>query len=101
MLHNLGVSFPNDSVRFELYKNSVNPSNLIKRVKVLNFGETDSVLINWIPTESGTYNLIAQINGDHHIDEDDYSDNTASAEFSVFDFGQPNIVKPVNGLLYK
>ena len=41
--------------------------------------------------------LIAAINDDQGVPEDDFSDNTASNFFSIFDFGEPSIIKPAEG----
>ena len=61
------------------------------------FGEYLTVIFDWIPEDAGLYNLIVQVNIEEPIFELDQSDNSASASFVVFDFGKPNIVKPVNG----
>ena len=96
-INNLGTSFPNDSVIVELYKNSQDTSNLIGEMKLGNFGEETSVTMQWVPQTSGLFTLIARVNEKDIIEEPDHSDNIASRAFTVFDFGRPNIVKPVNG----
>ncbi len=94
---NLGIAFPNDSVTVELYKNSQDTSNLIGEIKLSNFGENQTATFQWVPQSSGLFTLIARINEKDIIEEEDHSDNIASRVFTVFDFGKPNIVKPVNG----
>ncbi len=96
-ISNLGVSFPNDSVVVQLFENIPDTSNIIGEIKLPSFGQNIITSFNWIPQEAGLYNLIVQINEKNIIDEEDHSDNTATNSFSVFDFGEPNIVKPVNG----
>ncbi|MDO8550788.1 MAG: hypothetical protein Q7S39_11655, partial [Ignavibacteria bacterium] len=89
--------FPGDSVTVELFKNIPDISNLIGEVKLPSFGQNTSLSFQWVPGEAGLYDLIVHINEKDIIDEIDHSDNIASASFSVFDFGEPNIIKPVNG----
>jgi len=36
-------------------------------------------------------------NNDNHIEELDHSDNKATSSLAVFDFSEPNIVRPLNG----
>ncbi len=96
-IRNLGVTFPNDSVTVELFKDITDEVNLIGESKVSSFGQNINVNFQWIPQEAGLYNLIVRVNEKNIINEIDHSDNIASGSFSVFDFGQPNIIKPVNG----
>ena len=95
-IHNLGVIF-NDSVTVNLYQTQIDSSHKIGTVKRNGFGELDSILFRWIPDKAGLYNLIVDINSDNHIQEIDHSDNQATSSLAVFDFSQPNIVRPVNG----
>ncbi len=94
---NLGLSFPGDTVNVKLYERIISDTTLIGSVSLQNFGENDSTYFDWVPKESGLITLIATVNDDQHIPEDDLSDNTASNSFSVFDFGEPSIVKPADG----
>jgi hypothetical protein len=96
-IRNWGVTFPNDSVVVELFKNTIDTTNLIGEIKLSSFGYNSIVNFNWVPGVAGLYNLIARVNEKDTIDELDHSDNIASRSFNIFDFGQPNIVKPVNG----
>lgn len=97
IIGNVGRSFPNDTVNFRLYERFISDSTLISSENILNFGESDTIIVTWVPKESGLIPLIASINNDQNIPEDDFSDNTASNSFSVFDFGEPSIIKPANG----
>lgn len=96
-IRNWGVTFSSDSVTLEVFKNSTDPSNLLYETKIGSFGFNTTTSFEWIAGEAGLYTLIARINEKDVIDEGDHSDNIASNTFSVFDFGQPNIIKPVNG----
>ena len=96
-IRNWGIVFPNDSVTVELFANSTDSTNLIEVIKLPSFGFTSTAEFTWVPQESGLYTLIARVNERDVIEELDHSDNMASNSFTVFDFGQPNIVKPVNG----
>ncbi|KAB2847438.1 MAG: hypothetical protein F9K42_10230, partial [Ignavibacterium sp.] len=96
-IHNLGRSFPNDTLTVKLYENIVSDTTVIDTSYLSSFGEVDSTIFVWVPTEPGLKTLIATVNEDNRVLEDDHSDNTASNSFSVFDFGEPNIIKPVNG----
>ncbi len=99
-IRNLGVIFPSDSVTIEFFINNTDTSNLIQELKLPSFGYSTTVSVDWIPKESGLYSIIARINEKNIIDEIDHSDNIASNSFSVFDFGEPNIIKPVNGYFH-
>ncbi len=96
-IHNLGRSFPNDTLTVKLYERIISDTTVIGIVHKPDFGEIDSAFFKWVPTESGLKTLIATVNEDNKVPEDDLSDNTAINSFSVFDFGEPSIVKPVNG----
>lgn len=96
-IRNWGVTFQGDSVTLEVFKNTTDSSNLIQEIKLSSFPYSTTANVEWIPLEAGLYNLIARINEKDAIEESDHSDNINSNSFSVFDFGQPNIIKPVNG----
>ncbi|MFZ1520409.1 MAG: C25 family cysteine peptidase, partial [Ignavibacteriaceae bacterium] len=96
-IDNLGRSFPNDSVLVKLYERIISDTTLIGSVLLPNFGENDSTEFTWFPKKSGLVTLIASVNDNQRISEDDYSDNVANRSFSIFDFGEPSIVKPANG----
>lgn len=96
-LRNWGVTFPGDSVTVEVFRNNIDPTNLLYETRIGSFGFTSAINFDWKPGEAGLYNIIARVNEKNSIAESDHSDNIASNSFSVFDFGQPNIIKPVNG----
>lgn len=96
-IRNWGVTFPGDSVSLEVFKNDTDTSNLLFETKIGSFGNKTTASFTWLAGEAGLYTLIARVNEKDVIDEGDHSDNIASNTFSVFDFGQPNIIKPVNG----
>ncbi len=100
-LKNFGITFPGDSVSVQLFADAADSSGLIGTVKLPSFGENDSVAVRWIPQSSGLINLIAKVNEVDTIDEDDHSDNTAYASFAVYNFGEPNLIKPLNGYFSK
>lgn len=96
-VNNLGLSFPNDTVSLKLYEGIISDTTLIDSIALLNFGESDTTYFAWVPQQSGLITLIATINDDQGVPEDDFSDNTASNSFSIFDFGEPSIIKPADG----
>jgi hypothetical protein len=96
-IRNLGRNFPGDSIVVSLYDEFVNPGSLISEKKVGSFGESLKHTFDWIPETAGLYNLFVQVNIDEPILELDQTDNSASSSFVVYDFGKPNIVKPVDG----
>ena len=96
-INNLGLSFPGDTVTLKLYERIISDTTLIDLVALSNFGESDTTYFTWVPQESGLITLIATINDNESVPEDDLSDNTTSNSFSIFDFGEPSIVKPANG----
>src|SRR5690606_13915333 len=71
---------------------------LIGKIKLPSLGQYESINFSWIPEEAGLYELKVHVNETDIIEEPDHDDNIASSSFSVFDFGQPNIIKPVNGV---
>jgi hypothetical protein len=96
-IKNLGRSFPNDTLTVKLYERIISDTTVIGSSSLLSFGELDSAFYQWVPVESGLKTLIATVNEDNKVVEDNISDNTTSNTFSVFDFGEPNIIKPANG----
>ena len=96
-INNLGRSFQGDTVSVQLYERIISDTTIIGTVSLANFGESDTTYFNWVPKESGLITLIAAVNDDQSVPEDDLSDNTASNSFSIFDFGEPNIIKPADG----
>ncbi len=96
-INNLGLSFPGDTVTLKLYERIISDTTLIDSVDLPNFGESDTTYFTWVPLESGLITLIATINADERVPEDDLSDNIASNSFSIFDFGEPSIIKPADG----
>ncbi len=100
-LSNFGIYFPslNDSLLISVSVSSSDTSYQIKKEKIPAFGERDSIIVDWAPYKGGLYTVTAELNVNDLIDEEDFSDNKASASFPVFDLGEPSIVKPLNGAL--
>ena len=96
-IHNLGVTFPGQEVYVQFYKNIVDSTNLIGELALPSFGELDSAIVSWIPENAALYSIIVEVNNKNVIDEEDRSDNSAVADIAVFDFGEPNIIAPING----
>jgi len=96
-LKNYGRDFPGDSVVVQLFANTSDTSYTIAEIKHHNFGEYDSILVNWIPDMGGLYTLTVKINETEIISEVDHSDNETSIVFAVFDLGEPSIIDPING----
>jgi len=97
-VRNLGINFQ-DSVTISLYHTGIDTSTRIGTIKIRGFGESDSVSFKWIPKKASLYNIILTVNEEGFIDEDDHSDNKAISNIAVFDFSEPNIVKPLNSSL--
>jgi len=98
-LRNYGIIFPEDSVVVEILTSSADTSYVIDEKKFGSFGETDSLLVNWIPTKKGLYEITVKINETEIIPEMDHSDNETSIFVAVFDLGEPSIVEPINGFI--
>lgn len=98
-LKNYGRDFPGDSVVVQLFANTSDTSYIIAEIKHHNFGEYDSILVNWIPELGGLYTLTVNINETEIISEVDHSDNETSIVFAVFDLGEPSIIEPINGYI--
>jgi hypothetical protein len=94
---NIGVIFPDDSVTIQIFKDFISHETLIGEIKRGSFGQSDSLELNWIPGNAGLTTLIARINESDTLWEIDHSDNTASFDVAIYSFGQPNIVRPING----
>ena len=96
VIYNLGRSFPDDTVSVQLFERIISDSTIIGINRITNFGESDTTFFNWIPTQSGLNKLIAVINEIDTLYEEDHDDNITSADFAVFSFGEPSIVKPAD-----
>lgn len=96
-IRNYGTIFPLDSVSVELTATSVDTSYTIGLVKRPSFGEYDSIFFSWVSTISGLFELKVNINHIDVIDEDDLSDNSASAFYVVYSISEPNILNPIDG----
>lgn len=99
LLNNFGRVFTGDSVFFQLHASSPDTNYLVGSKFIKNFGQKDSVYIQWIPQKGGLFELTASINevDSVMIDEDDHSDNIASEYFVVFNISEPSAVKPMDG----
>ncbi len=94
---NLGIVFPYDSVSMELFVSSQDTSYSLDTHWIKSFGESDSVIFRWTPSIGANYTLEARINNINPIPEMDYTDNSASAHFIVYDLSEPSIIKPIDG----
>jgi hypothetical protein len=91
------IADPNDSVKVQLYFSSQDTSGIVGTKKIRVFGEKDSVEFYWFPTIGGLYELTVKVNFDQEIEEEDISDNVASATLAVFNISEPSIVGPNDG----
>jgi hypothetical protein len=98
-LKNYGIVFPGDSVVVQIFATSIDTSYTLDEIKVGSFGETDSILVNWVPAKKDLYELTVRINTVEVIPEMDHTDNQASIFVAVFDLGEPSIVEPINGFV--
>ena len=97
LIHNLGTSFPNDTVNVQVYAESADTSYLVSTVQLPNFGELDSVMVDWAPAEAALYNLRVEVNELDPIPEDDHSDNVATNSFVVYNVSEANVLLPLDG----
>ncbi len=96
-IKNLGVTFPGDTINVQIFAESADTSYLITVRQLPSFGESDSVLVDWIPTESALYNIKVAVNELNPIPEDDHNDNVASSAFAVFNVSEANVLYPQDG----
>jgi hypothetical protein len=96
-IFNYGIISPNDSVTVQLSFSSQDTSGIVGTKKLLVFGQKDSVEFYWFPTLGGLYELTAKVNFDEGVEEDDLSDNSASATLAVFNISEPSIIAPIDG----
>ncbi|MGE5812283.1 MAG: C25 family cysteine peptidase, partial [Ignavibacteria bacterium] len=95
---NVGLYIPGDSVLVQLAASSPDTSFLLFNDKLPIAGEYDSLIIEWIPSQGGLYDLEVTINESGTVAEDDRSDNAASASILIFNIREPSIIKPYDGL---
>jgi hypothetical protein len=98
-LKNYGIIFPGDSVVVQIFATSTDTSYTVDELKIGSFGETDSILVNWVPAKKGLYEITVRINAVEVIPEMDHTDNQASIFVVVFDLGEPSILEPINGFV--
>jgi len=99
-IKNLGIVF-DDSVTVQLFAESPDTSYSVGEYKLAGFGEDDSITVPWIPALGGLYELTAKVNEINQVPENDFSDNSASASFAVYNINEPNIIAPVDGFSTK
>ena len=95
-IRNFGRVLLNDSVSVELIATSNDTSYSVGINRISSFTAYDSTSFKWIPTTGGLFELKVNINNIDIIPEEDYTDNTASNLFVIYNIGEPNIVKPVD-----
>jgi len=96
-IHNLGVTFPGDTVVVQMFVQSPDTSYQLTQKKLSSFGLSDSVYFTWIPQKGEIYTLTAKVNLENSIPEVDLSDNIAATTFAVYNLNNPNIIFPVDG----
>jgi hypothetical protein len=96
-MYNAGILISGDSLNVELIASSNDTSYVVDIKKIPVFGEYQTTYINWTPGSGGLYNLTVNVNNIAPIPEPDYSDNSASASFAVYDLSEPNIISPNDG----
>ena len=99
-IKNLGIIFPGDSVSVNLKVSDIDTSYSVDTVWVGSFGEIDSVIFRWTPQKGAYFNLEISVNQVNPIEENDISDNYANSSFVVYDLGEPNIIKPIDGFIF-
>ncbi|MFN3693966.1 MAG: C25 family cysteine peptidase, partial [Ignavibacterium sp.] len=98
-LQNLGSKYNSDSLIVELFASSADTAYRIDSTKITNFAVADTIRFIWIPNLSGLYNLRVEVNVKNSIPEMDMSDNIASNSFVIFNIGEPNVIKPIDGFV--
>ena len=101
IINNIGRVFPGDSVEVEIYDQYNDSTFFIGSKYLYNFGYKDSLTLSWFPKQPGLHTIRVEVNTDGHIFENDISDNINTAQFSVFNLDNPNIVSPLNGSKWK
>ncbi len=96
-ISNLGIVFPNDTVSVRFTAESPDTSYEIATVRLPSFGELDSAEVNWIPQKAALYSIKVDVNEVDIIPEDDHSDNTATATFTVYNVSEAYVLKPQDG----
>ncbi len=96
-INNLGLTFPGDSVNVRVFVESPDTSYLVSTVRLPNFGELDSVMVDWVPHKAALYSVKVDVNELDPIPEDDHSDNSAAAQFVVYNVSEANILYPLDG----
>ncbi len=96
-IQNFGVIFPGDSVTVNFYVQSSDTSYQLPQKKLASFALEDSIVFIWNPTKAGLYTLTVKVNEGNIIPEMDYSDNSASSTFAVYNLNNPNILFPIDG----
>lgn len=96
-VQNFGVVFPNNTVTVQLFVQSSDTSYQLVQRKLSSFALEDSTYFTWIPPKAGLYTLTAKVNDVNIIPEEDYSDNSASVTFAVYNLNNPNILSPIDG----
>jgi hypothetical protein len=96
-LRNLGITLFGDSLTVELTAESIDTGYVVEKRRIVSFGEYHTLEFIWIPDQGGLYQLTVMLNETEVIQEMDYTDNSASASFAVFDLSEPKTIKPLNG----
>jgi hypothetical protein len=95
--NNVGIKSVEDSVYVEVLFSSQDTSGVIEKRKIKNFGNKDSLILDWKPKKSGLFQISVKINLFESINEADYSDNTALISIPVYNISDPNIISPSDG----
>lgn len=96
-INNLGVTFPNDTVNVQVFVESPDTSYLVSTVRLPSFGELDSVMVDWVPQKAALYSIKVDVNELDPIPEMDHSDNSATAQFVVYNVSEANLLYPLDG----
>ena len=96
-IRNLGLTFPGDTVSVQVYAESPDTSYIISTIRLPSFGESDSVLVPWVPEEAALYRIRAEVNEVDPIPEDDHTDNIAIASYVVYNISEANVLYPLDG----
>ena len=81
----------------QVFAESPDTSYLVSTVRLPNFGEIDSIIVDWVPLEAALYNIRVEVNELDPIPENDHSDNIASNSFVVYNISEANVLHPLDG----
>ncbi len=100
-INNIGRYIDTDSVYVRLEATGPDTSFVLGTKKIASFRDRDTLEFGFTPRKDGIFTFTASVNMQNQIEEIDFSDNIASANFAVFSIAEPSLVKPYDGAVVK